>query len=165
MTSSEFIIRASIWIALLCYFAATLARLFPVEKPQATRWLWTLGCAAYGAHVFCAFQFHHSWSHEAALADTARQTAEVTGWKWGGGIWFNYLFTLAWIADVVRLWRTAPPTPSGRLSILIVGWQAFFFFMVFNATIIFESGPVRWLGVAGCLGIAILFIRQRRNPD
>lgn len=166
MTSTETITRASVWIALLCYFAATSAQLRKHPgNPAIVRLLWTAGCLAYVVHVFCAFQFYHSWSHQAALEDTARQTADVTGWNWGGGIWFNYLFTLAWIADVVRLWRANPQPSSRRIRTLVAGWQAFFFFMVFNATAVFETGPVRWLGAIGCLVVAILFIRARRNFD
>jgi hypothetical protein len=166
MTTSEFATRTSIWIALLCYFAATLTRLRnqPVNA-SIPRWLWTAGCAAYVIHVACAFQFYHHWSHAAALEDTARQTADVTGWKWGGGIWFNYLFTFAWAADVVRLWRNNAPPPSGPMRALNEGWQTFFFFMVFNATVVFESGLVRWLGAIGCLAIVSQFLRSRRKLD
>lgn len=166
MTSTEFVTRAAIWIALACYFAATIARLIPsAGNEKLTRWLWTFGCLAYVAHVFCAFQFYHSWSHEAATVDTARQTAEVTGWNWGGGIWFNYLFTVIWIADVARLWRSRSAAPSRRLRIFLASWQAFFFFMVVNATAVFETGPVRSLGAAGCLAVATLFIRSRRKTN
>lgn len=163
MTSTEFTTRAAIWIALICYFAATVARLLPgAGRAGLARWLWTVGCLAYVVHVICAFQFYHAWSHEAAEADTARQTAEVTGWNWGGGIWFNYLFTLAWIVDVVRMWRNVEFRTVGLCS-ADAAWQAFFFFMIFNATIVFESGAVRWLGIVGCLAIATLFVRSRLN--
>ena len=160
MEPSEFITRATIWITRLCYFAATAVRLriHPVN-PAIARWLWTVGCIACVIHIFCAFQFHHSWSHQAALNDTARQTAEVTGWDSGVGIWFNYLFVWAWIIDVVRLWgRVKLELAVFHLALAV--WQAFFFFMVFNATVVFETGPVRWLGAAGCLYIAALFIRR-----
>lgn len=166
MASTEWITRAAIWIALLCYFAATITRLSPNSRNSSLpRWFWTLGCLAYVAHIFCAFQFYHFWSHEAATADTARQTAEVTGWNWGGGIWFNYLFTIAWIADVARMWRFKLTTPSRRIQILPACWQAFFFFMVFNATVIFASGPARWLGAIGCAAVASMFVRSRLKTD
>jgi len=157
-------------MALLCYFVAVAGNLWAAGNATGNRWrrisrqLWTAGCLAYVIHVICAFQFYHSWSHSSAWEDTARQTADVTGWKWGGGIWFNYLFTLAWIADVIRLWRNTE-TQSDRFGAIVIIWQTFFFFMIFNATIVFESGPVRWFGAAGCLAIAVLFIRSKRKAE
>ena len=35
--------------------------------------------------------------------NSARQTAEVFGLDWGGGLYVNYAFTAAWVADVA--WR------------------------------------------------------------
>jgi hypothetical protein len=35
--------------------------------------------------------------------------------------------------------------------------------MVVNATIVFETGPVRWLGVAGCSALAAAWLASRRR--
>jgi hypothetical protein len=40
--------------------------------------------------------------------------------------------------------------------------QGFFFFMVFNGTIVFGKGPVRWLGAVVCAGLALLWWKTRR---
>jgi hypothetical protein len=86
------------------------------RRDPAARLAWTLACAFYLMHVAAAFQFHHHWSHLAAYRETAQQTAEVFGLNWGGGLYFNYAFTIVWIADALWWWRIgldgyrAPPS-------------------------------------------------------
>ena len=75
-----------------------------------------LGCAFFVAHVVCAFSFYHHWSHAAAYLETARQTGEMTGFRWGGGIFLNYLIAAAWAADV--LWWWLAPENFARRSTL-----------------------------------------------
>lgn len=130
------------------------------RQRRFARIAWTLGCLCYLAHVACAFHFVHQWSHAAAVARTAEQTALVTGWRWGGGLYVNYLFTVVWLADALVRWL---PSPVGK------AWpwwpeaaaQAFMWFMVFNATVVFGQGVVRWFGLAGCLCLLVPFsVRQ-----
>src|SRR5882757_9463547 len=59
--------------------------------------LWYVGCMVYLVHLACAFRFFHHWSHAAAVEHTAIRSAEVVGLRFGGGIWFNYLFTAVWL--------------------------------------------------------------------
>ena len=66
--------------------------------------VWTLAFACYLGHVVSAFAFHYDWSHRAAYAETARQTAGLFKIQWGGGLYFNYLFTAIWAADVFWMW-------------------------------------------------------------
>jgi hypothetical protein len=116
-----------------------------------TRWAWTLGCGLCVAHVAAAFHFYHGWSHAAAYRDTARQTAEVSGLDWGGGLYFNYAFTLLWVADALWWWL-APSSRRARPFFLTAALEAYFAFIVFNATVVFETGAMRWFGVAAfCL--------------
>src|SRR5262245_14058765 len=106
MGMDEGLTRGTAWLALSLYAGGDLARAFGGgQRGRAwSRCLVSLGCVVFGAHVICAFQFHHHWSHAAAYADTARQTAELTGWKWGGGLYINYLFALVWLGEVIWLW-------------------------------------------------------------
>lgn len=104
--------------------------------------LWTAGCALYLLHVWAAFEFVHHWSHAAAWEATARQTLAVTGIDWGGGLWFNYVFTILWPVDVARRWRERV---IGRKVVppwLATVAQVFLAFIVINATVIF--GPTGW---------------------
>src|SRR5438876_3113025 len=103
MDVNEWLTRGAVWLALSLYVGGEVAQTFSrgQQSRVLSRWLSSVGCAAFGVHVACAFQFYHNWSHAAAYAETARQTAEFTGWKWGGGIYINYLFALVWLGEVV----------------------------------------------------------------
>jgi hypothetical protein len=166
MTSGELLTRWTIRLALLCYAGATALRLLPrydVPRQALARWLWTAGCALYFAHVACAFQFAHGWSHDAAYRETARRTAALFGLSWGGGLYLNYLFTAVWAGDVVSWWRglaryAARPRWWDRLV------QAFLAFMAFNGAVVFAAGPVRWVGLLVSLALGVLwYLRWRRK--
>ena len=113
--------------------------------------MWTLGCAALLVHVISAFHVHYQWSHHIALGETARRTAELTGRNTGAGLYLNYLFALLWAVDAAWWWRDLE-IYGRRPRAVVVALHGFMFFMVFNGTVVFASGPVRWLGV----GITIL---------
>ena len=100
--------------------------------------------------VYCAFQFYHGWSHASAFEETARQTQETVGWGVGEGLFVSYFFTVAWSADAIWWWLADAENYASRPRALIIALHAFFFFIVFNATVVFESGGVRWLGLALC---------------
>ena len=85
-----------------------------------------LAYALYLAHICLAFDQRYAWSHAIAYAETARQTRELFGLDWGGGIYFNYLFTLLWPIDLVW-WR-------GPFS---AGIHAFMLFMFLNGVVVF----------------------------
>jgi hypothetical protein len=92
-----------------------------------------LGLSAYLVHVWCAFEYFYHWSHEYAYRETARQTAELFGVEWGGGLWLNYLFTAVWLADNVVSWLKADWWRARRYTIAVNG---FLTFMFVNATIV-----------------------------
>ncbi len=123
----------------------------PVRRDRWARWAWTVGFVVYLVHVALAFQFLHHWSHAAAVEHAARRTFEVVGFEFGAGLYFNYVFTLLWLIDVVLWWRRSRP---GRMVSPAYYWtmQAIFAFMMFNATVVF--GPAFWKWVA--LGTLVL---------
>lgn len=165
MNRGEFLTRLSIWLALVAYAIAVGFLLQPgahERRWKCASWAWTLGCSFFIFHVLCAFAFFHHWSHVEAYRETARQTAELTGWHWGGGIYFNYFFAAAWLADVLWWWL-GPQSFRRRPSWLNALWHGFFFFMVFNGTIVFGHGPVRVLGVVICLTLTALWWHHRRS--
>lgn len=166
MNHGEFLTRLTIWLALCAYAAGAAGLLLANGRASwiaRARLVWTLGSAFFLAHVGCAFGFYHHWSHAIAYEDTARQTAETAGFHWGGGIFFNYLFTLAWLGDVLWWW-VDPESHRRRPHLLTALWHGFFFFMVFNGTIVFGVGPVRWLGLGICAGLGALWWHKRRRP-
>ncbi|MBT6495792.1 MAG: hypothetical protein HOL01_14685, partial [Planctomycetaceae bacterium] len=142
----------TIWtvrLAVGCYLGRYLLDAMPAadnRRQRQSRWLWTVGCLLYLMHVVCAFAFFHDWSHDRAYAHTASQTQEVIGWNWGGGLYVNYLFTIVWIADVIRQWNCiGNGTRSSRLPDLAM--QSLIAFMVINATIVFGPPFWKWIGV------------------
>jgi len=165
MDKGDFLTRLTIWLALCGYAAGAGTLLLARRRPRwmaGARLAWTLGCAFFLAHVASAFTYFHHWSHEAAYRETALETSELTGLNWGGGIYLNYLFTLAWLADV-GWWWLAPKSYAARSSGITASLHGFFFFMVFNGTVVFGDGPVRWFGVLICGGLNVLWWHARQG--
>jgi hypothetical protein len=146
-------------VAFLFYVGALAAWLR--GRFRLARSMWTAGLLVYLIHVAAAFQFRHHWSHAAAYEDTARQTAAQFGMWWGGGLYFNYVFTAVWIFDAIWLWRNGDAY-GGRPRWITAAIQSFMAFMFFNAVVVFVTGPVRWLGLAAGVALGILALRRRR---
>jgi hypothetical protein len=108
--------------------------------------VWTGGCLALLVHIVSAFQVHYGWDHRAALAATERQTLEQIGRAVGAGLYVNYLFAALWLADAAWWW-TDPMSHRRRAMWIDVALHAFLIFIVFNGTVVFGRGPVRWLGL------------------
>lgn len=161
MSSGEILTRATIWIALIGYAAAVvtfaLAR-SRVKWDSTARLLWTLACIGLLVHVASAFYFYHGWSHEAAYRDTARQTDEVVGINWGGGLYVNYALLILWIVDVIWWWWAGLNAYRNRARVISVAWHAFLIFIVFNATVVFGDGVVRWTGLLICTGLCVVWL-------
>jgi len=142
--------------------AADMGNVAPtVERAQHSRggcggvvlWVWTAGCIVYLLHVAAAFHFVHSWSHAGAWRQTAQQTADVTGWHWGGGLWINYAFTLWWPLDAGWTWRRGL---DGLPRWYVWTLHALAGFLMFNATVVF--GPAWWRWAAGGLAAAVALL-------
>src|SRR6266849_9648535 len=142
--------RWTIRVALALAVAALAARIG--HRNRSARLAWTVGCLAYLAHIVCAFHFYHDWSHSHAYAATARDTAAEFGLDWGGGLYFNYAFTLVWIVDVLWWW-VHPATYETRPRWVNVAVYGFFVFMAFNGAVVFASNPIRWFSLAVCAGL------------
>lgn len=168
MTASEIpgwgdlLTRVTIWLALLGYMAGPAAALLGRDRERwqrVARTLYSLGLAAFLVHVVAAFHFFYRWSHAVALAETARETAAVTGVASGTGLYLNYVFTLLWIADVLWWWKVGARDFPRRAPWIGGVLHGFFLFMAFNATVVFEQGSVRWAGLAGTVLLAVIFLR------
>jgi hypothetical protein len=117
---------------------------------RGNRWLrvcWTIGCGLALLHFICAFQFYHDWSHSAAVRDTAEQTEQLLGIRFGGGLYFNYLFLLVWIGDTLWWWIDPEGYAKRRkiVNLFVYGYLAF---IAFNGAVVFVTGPTRWIGAA-----------------
>jgi hypothetical protein len=147
----------------LAFYVLTLAALLARARPGTARGLWTLGCLCYLAHVAAAFHFFHGWSHAAAYRDTARQTYDALGLDWGGGIWFNYVFTVLWAADATYWWEAGRRRYRQRPRCVTGAIHAFMAFMWVNAAIVFPTGPVRWVSLAAAVLLLIWWASTRRR--
>src|SRR5262245_52625125 len=149
--------RNTVRVALLFYGLAVVLVLRRAPEVLA-RLCWTLAWAAFVVHVGMAFHHQLDWSHARALEHT-RQVSGV-----GAGLYVSYLFTLLWTADVLWWWR-APAGRAARPPWVDAGLHGFMLFMVFNATVVFESGLIRWAGVALVEVLGRLWLYRRPCPD
>ena len=163
MDTGEWLTRSAVWLALLLYVVAECVKAVrPGGGGTAARWMNTLGCVAFLAHVAFAFHFYHAWSHREAYAHTASQTAEWFGWTWGGGLYFNYAFALLWLSEVVWSWAS-PISHCARWKWMTWLVRGFFFFMMVNGAVVFVPGARRWLGLVLCLTLTVCWCRRRKS--
>jgi hypothetical protein len=162
----ELLTRGTIWLAIVAYAIGSAVFVFARSRP---RWLsltlaaWTIGCISLIAHFICAFHFYHNWSHELAYRDTARQTEEIVGLNWGGGLFINYAVLVGWIVDIGWWWLSGINSYLSRRWRLVLLWHAFLVFIIFNATVVFDSGIVRWAGLAISLCLVVSWVVITRN--
>jgi hypothetical protein len=146
----ELLTRATIWITFIGYSAGSV--LFATSHNRrrfdsAARIAWTVAVVALIAHFICAFQYFHFWSHSHAYIETARQTDEVFRVNWGGGLFINYALLILWISDVGWWWKSGLESYRQRSRIVVLAWHSFLIFIIFNATVVFKTGVVRWIGL------------------
>jgi hypothetical protein len=159
MTVGTLLTHWSARITFLLYAAAVAAWL--IGNTRAARLAWTSGFLVYLTHVAAAFHFRHHWSHVAAYEETARQTAALFGVRSGVGLYCNYVFTAVWALDVIWMWWSAE-TYRRRRRWIGAAIHCFMAFLFFNATVVFVSGWVRWLGLMVSIALGILWLRMKR---
>jgi len=123
-------------------------------RRSPARAFWITGCVFYLAHVVAAFHYAYHWSHGFAVQETARQTRELFGLDWGGGIWFNYLFTVVWSADALW-WLLRPKSRESRPKWLNASIHSYIAWMFINGAIVFPQGPTRWVAASMALTLAV----------
>jgi len=161
----EFLTRGTIWISIVGYalgsviFAWSTSFRSRAQAERAARVIWTIACASLIAHFISAFQFYHDWSHTAAYRDTARQTQELFGLNWGGGLFINYSLLTGWMLDIGWWWRDGLDSYRKRPWPLVAAWHGFFIFISFNATVVFGNGIVRWVGMSLCVLLTLAWWR------
>jgi len=144
----------TIWIALVL-FAAGEAGKRALAGGRAASWAWpasAIGGALAVAHVVIAMGARHGWSHDAAVAATARQTSAVYGLDWGGGVFVNYAFVALWVLEL-GLWRLAPASYFSRPRAVTWLARAFFFVVIVNAAFVFAGRLRRIAGAVIVLSL------------
>jgi hypothetical protein len=158
----EALLRGSIWLSLVAWSAAEWLRLSsPTRAAAAARLLWTAGALLAASHVAAAFQLRHGWSQARAFEETARQTEELLGFRFGGGLYVNYAFLAVWLGDA-SWWWLRPASFAARPRALDAAIRLFLLFIFVNGAIVFASGPVRLLGGVAVVALAAAWYLGRR---
>ena len=162
----EAMTRNSARLSLLWYWVATAGMLCLSEQDWnvrsarcgLVRWSWTWGVVSFWLHFLVAFHFYHHWSHAKAYEHVSNAS------NFGSGIYVSYFFTILWSFDVLWWWLQ-PESFSKRSSWM--GWSvhAFMIFIIFNATIVFETGAIRWIGgaILGSLTIIAIMMKSKNR--
>jgi hypothetical protein len=150
------IVRATMILSTAAWAVGEALMRRSVRSDRLARGFWTGGIVLALLHVVLAFRFVYDWNHETAVAATVRQTTDLLGWGWRGGIYVNYAFLTWWLADV-GWWWLAPEshaTRSLRFERLRV---AAFAFMFLNGAVVFASGIGR---LVGTLSLILVLVSQ-----
>ncbi len=151
-------------VATILWACSEVVKLRNSVRAEPARTLYTAALAFAIVHVLVAFDLVYAWSQDAAIEATARQTAEVVGIRWGGGIFVNYLFLALWGADVWHWWVS--PGPHEQRSTRLEGLRlVFFLFMFINGAIIFAGPVARLVGIPAAAAVMtawLLSARKRR---
>ncbi|MCU0720771.1 MAG: hypothetical protein MUC83_13765 [Pirellula sp.] len=158
---SEFLfVRVSIWIACGLWFLGSISRILSRAQQIARlervyRWTWFLAGIFTWIHVFASYGLVHNWSHSAVLKHTGDESYAVIGLRVPWGVYANFVF--AGILSGYSGWMILK---KGRESAGLDTFVYFFLaFIVFNALVIFKTGPIRWIGL---LGFAIVICTHLR---
>ena len=170
MIKGELITRSTVWLSILAYTLGSVlfaARGSRINLDAFVRIIWSLACLALIAHFAAAFNFYHGWNQASAYRETARQTAEVFGVNWGGGLFINYSVLVLWIIDVGWWWLRGINSYRQRPLALLLVWHGFLVFIIFNATVVFKDGVQRWLGLVICLLLCLCWwiIAKQKTPS
>ncbi len=151
---ADLVTRQTARVALLFWGLAAAALLR--GRRDFARAAWAVGAATFVVHVATAFDRVHGWSHAASY----QHVEAVSGF--GAGVFVSYAFTAIWVADVAWWWLDrggydARPTWLDRLV------HGFLTVVVFNATVVYETGFIRWAGVVLFALLGMLMVARRRG--
>ena len=153
----------TIWVAMVLFVAGETGKRRAPHSPWPWR-AWTIGAVFCAAHMVIAMGFHHGWSHEHAIRETAARSAAVYGFGWSGGLYVNYAFLILWIAET--LWWAVDPDSYSRRS-PVVTWllRVFYAIIIVNGVVIFASAPGRVAGVTLSAWLAWIWWRSVAPSD
>lgn len=154
--ASDWKVRHTARVAVAAWFVAMTGIL---GQRSWARSLWTVAAGAYFIHVAVAFEYAHHWSHQKAFD----HVQDISGF--GPGILVSYGFTLLWLVDVLWWWL-ASTSYQRRPRPLTIAILAFMTFIVFNGTVVYETGLIRYVSLLGFgwLGM-LLMARVRTRPE
>ena len=155
----------TIWLALAGFVAGEAGKTRLFRTGVAPRWAWTAWCAGLivcTIHILIAMAHHHGWSHQAAVEETARQTAAVYGLAWGGGVYVNYLFAGVWLAELLW-WRVDPGGYAVQPPWMRWAVRTFYLVIVFNAAVVFVAPGRRAAGGVVVAALVAAWLQEVRR--
>ncbi len=150
-------------LAFVLYVIATILRLRSAPDGQTVSIrIESLAWLVLLIHVGFAFHEHHHWSHAAAEAHVAQETAETVGIRWRGGIYFNHALLILWPFGLASRWKRRSPAASRR-RLLGTFIDLYVALMWLSATVLFGSTVFRVVGAVGFCLIALAWGSTRRS--
>ena len=159
--------RATIDLSLLGYavlLGFLLLKRAAQPLPSWLRWISTISCLLCLVHIAMAMHYYHNWSLSDAIDHTAKITEEQVGLKFGGGVYFNFIFAFFWLADVSWCWL-AKTSYDNRPKWVTIALHLYLTFIAINGAVVFETGVTRWVGFGVCTAIlGLLLWKPRHSP-
>jgi hypothetical protein len=165
MWSEFLLVRLSIWIACGLWFIGAWCRIVSSSHGNARtervyRWTWFGAGVFTWVHVFSSYGLVHDWSHAAVLEQTGDDSYAVVGFRVPWGVYVNFLF--AGILSGYSGWMIRK---RGRVYGLDRLVYLFLAFIVFNALVVFKTGTIRWIGLAGFGLVAAMYWFRHRSTN
>ena len=159
----------SLWairISLLLLVGCLSSELLGVAKTnRRLSGIWLIGAILALCHSIGAlFAFHHG-SHTEAFESTAQQTQELMGFRFGAGLYVNYVFVAVWLCDAL-LRQITPIRYASFPKAYHYSINAFLLFIAVNGAIVFKSGWVRGIGIfLVCILMALAWRRYQQKSN
>jgi|694.fasta_scaffold03606_18 hypothetical protein len=148
-------IRLAFVLLFLCLWLQMAGRR-ATDRPVAS--LWLFGAILALAHSLGSLWSFHGGSQAAAVEATARQTEALLGFRFGAGLYFNYLYVGLWGLDAVL--RLVCPDRYHRMPRwYFLGLASFMTMIAFSALVVFKTG---WIRAAGGIATGLLAYRWWR---
>lgn len=153
----------SIYVSALLY-AIALGLILSQRKHTTTLFkvVWAIACSLAAVHAYLALSDVHQWNHQHAFDHIANETERVLGFRFGYGVYFNYLFVIVWTADVIWLW-TSPESYQNRSNRLSSAFHLFLILIMVNGAVVFRDGLPRYIGIAVITVLVTLWWRGRKH--
>lgn len=156
-------------LAISIYVSASLYAIalgMILSKRQQTTALfkvvWSAACLLTAVHAYLALSDVHQWNHHHAFDHIANETGRVLGFRFGYGVYFNYLFVIIWIADVIWLWSSSE-SYQNRSNRLSSAFHLFLILIMVNGAVVFRDGLPRYLGIIVIAAILTTWWRKTKN--
>ncbi len=155
---SEFVlVRVSIWMAAGFWFLGSAARAIsrgvPSQLERAYHWTWFFAGVFTWIHVIASYGLIHSWSHANVLQHTGDESFAVIGIRVPWGVYANFVF--AGVLSGYSGWMILNKGRTHWVDSIVFSFLAF---IVFNALVIFKTGPIRWIGLIGFVALCSIHI-------